>query len=246
MQAIILAGGLGTRLRDAVPDVPKPMAPINGRPFLEFLLGYWSAQGITRVVLSVGYKADTIQRHFGKRYGLLKIEYALEETPCGTGGGLLLATNHLGEEGPFLVLNGDTFFEVDLKAMMAAHLDKRAGVTMALLRVSGNSRYQGVMLGSDAALLALQGEPSTLESCLVNGGVYLFETSILIGKNWNVGDKLSLENDMFPAWIRGARRIYGYVSTGRFIDIGVPEDYHSASALLCDGPTVSRSQQQKP
>lgn len=239
MEAIVLAGGLGTRLQAAVPEVPKPMAPIKGRPFLERVLCYWSAQGIARVILSIGYKADTIQRYFGKTCGQLEIEYAIEEVPLGTGGGLLLASERLREQGPFLLLNGDTFFEVDLKTMVAAHLDKRAELTVALLRLPQTGRYQGVILGSDSSFVGFGAGAIDLESCLVNGGVYLFEKAILIGHGWNTGDKLSLESDMLPTWMEGARRVYGHISNGRFIDIGVPEDYYAAGALLCDGPTVS-------
>src|SRR3989338_2427013 len=126
------AGGLGTRPRKAVPDVPKPMAPVGNAPFLAHLLDYWIGRGITHAILSVGYKADVIREYFGDCYEGIPIEYAIEETPLGTGGGLLLAAERLRESGPFLVLNGDTFFEVNLREMVRFHLERLAELTMAL------------------------------------------------------------------------------------------------------------------
>lgn len=110
--AIILAGGMGTRLRSAVPDLPKPMAPIHERPFLEHQMDYWIGQGVSRFIVSVGYMKEVIMDHFGASYRATPLTYAIEEEPLGTGGGLLLAAQGLSET--FLVLNGDTFFEVDL------------------------------------------------------------------------------------------------------------------------------------
>ena len=108
-EAIVLAGGLGSRLKAAVPDVPKPMAPINGRPFLEYLVDYWAGQGVDRFVLSVGYKREVIEEHFAVRHKGMEMDYAVENQPRGTGGGLLLALKHLRRSGTFLILNGDTF-----------------------------------------------------------------------------------------------------------------------------------------
>src|SRR3989344_6164126 len=113
MEAIILAGGLGSRLRATVPDLPKPMAPIHGRPFLEYLLDYWAGQGVSRFVLSVGYKRDIIEEHFATRYKGTEADYAVEDQPLGTGGGFLLRLNPLGRTGPFLILNEGTYLEVD-------------------------------------------------------------------------------------------------------------------------------------
>ena len=121
MEAIILAGGLGRRLRAAVPDVPKPMAPINDHPFLEYLIDYWISQGVDRFVLSVGYKHEIIKRHFGTRYKGIDVDYAVEDQPLGTGGGLLLALKRLRRTGPSLIMNGDTFFKVDLAPMRRYH-----------------------------------------------------------------------------------------------------------------------------
>src|SRR5690349_1824955 len=141
--AVILAGGLGTRLRSAVPDLPKPMAPINGRPFLEYQLDYWIAQGIKRFVLSVGYRHEAITKHFGFRYKGVELEYAVEERPLGTGGGFLLAAEKVGRREPFLLLNGDTYFGVNLNILNACALEHDADWCMSLFRTSAKGRYMG-------------------------------------------------------------------------------------------------------
>ena len=232
MEAIILAGGLGTRLRHLIPDLPKPMAPIRGRPFLEYLLDYWITQGVTRVIFSVGYKAQAIQSHFGHCYNIGDLDYSVEEVPLGTGGGLLLAIDRLRQPGPFLVLNGDTFFEVELAGMVQLHREHSAAVTMALLEVPQNGRYQAIGLGAGATITSLASRQAPGGTYAVNGGVYLIEKSAMDGISWRPGDKLSLEEELFPALFEANRLFCGYVSSGRFIDIGVPEDYHAASALL--------------
>ena len=117
MEAVVLAGGLGTRLRQVVPDLPKPMAPVAGRPFLEILLGALAAKGIDRVVLSVGHRADAITGHFGHRWNGLEIDYAVEATPLGTGGAVRLALGHCRHD-PVLVVNGDTFLDLEVDALM--------------------------------------------------------------------------------------------------------------------------------
>src|SRR5438067_6674889 len=116
-EAIVLAGGLGTRLRSAVADVPKPMAPIRGRPFLEYLFDHWIDQGIRRFTLSVGYRHEVIVDHFGKAYHGATIRYAVERSPLGTGGALLGTLATFSVEAPVLLLNGDTYFAVDVKRL---------------------------------------------------------------------------------------------------------------------------------
>ena len=228
MEAIVLAGGLGTRLRSAVPDLPKPMAPVNGRPFLEHLLDYWITQGITRFILSVGYRHEAISVHFGAWHRSASISYAVEEQPLGTGGGLVLASTRLAAGGAFLVLNGDTYFEVPLPALVKLHAEKGADGTLALFRSPQAGRYAGVSVGAESELLALAaGE----KGGLANGGVYLMERRVLDGP-WPAGKAVSLEEDILPFALRAGRRLYGLECPGRFLDIGVPEDYARAGALL--------------
>jgi D-glycero-alpha-D-manno-heptose 1-phosphate guanylyltransferase len=232
MEAIVLAGGLGMRLRAAVPDLPKPMAPVNGRPFLEHLLDYWIAQGITRFILSVGYRNEAISVHFGAWHRSAAISYAVEEKPLGTGGGLVLARDLLSAGGTFLVLNGDTYFEVPLAALVRLHAATRADGTLALFRSPESGRYGGVRIGAEGELLALAANE---RGGLANGGVYLMEHSMLDGP-WPAGDAVSLEGDILPFALRSGRRLYGLECPGRFLDIGVPEDYVRAGALLSAPP----------
>ena len=159
ISALILAGGFGTRLRSAVPDLPKPMAPISGRPFLEYLLDYWMEHGVSHFVLAVGYRHEVIIDHFGNRYGDAEIEYVIEKTPRGTGGGLLLAANKLGKAEPFLLLNGDTYFAVDLKKLIEFSLANDADWCFSLFRTNETGRYMGLDISPEGKITALKSSP---------------------------------------------------------------------------------------
>jgi D-glycero-alpha-D-manno-heptose 1-phosphate guanylyltransferase len=229
VEAIVLAGGLGTRLRATVPDLPKPMAPVNGRPFLERLLDYWLQQGVTRFVLSVGYKHEAIMRHFGSAHRGVPVSYAVEDRPRGTGGGLLLAAGSLAAAGPFLVLNGDTYFEVSLEALRRFSALRRADATLALFRSPQQERYTGLKIGKAGEVLSLgAGE----KGGLANGGVYLMGRGMLEGGSWPSFSPLSLEEDILPFALRAGGRVFGLECAGRFLDIGVPEDYARAADVL--------------
>jgi len=229
-EAIILAGGLGTRLRDTVPDLPKPMAPINGRPFLEHQMDYWIAQGVTRFVLSVGFRRERIMSHFGDNYRGCEVAYAEEIKPLGTGGGLLLAVQKLKGDEPFLAMNGDTFFEVDLASLSRFHQEQDATVTVGLFEVENNDRYMGVQLNADGTIVSFKSEPGA--SQLANGGVYLMNRSLFDGLPWQAGDKLSLEDDLFGHCRQSGKKLCGMVYKGKFIDIGVPDDYRRAATVI--------------
>ena len=228
--AVILAGGLGTRLRSVVPELPKPMAPIGGRPFLEYQLDYWITQGVSRFVLSVGYRHETITEHFGSRYKGVLIEYAVEERPLGTGGGFLLAAKKLGHGGPFLLLNGDTYFEANWNVLDAFALEHDADWCFSLFRTSEKGRYMGIEMSSHGRITSLK---SGVEQGprLANGGVYWVHPRIL-SKAQTLSEKLSLEDDLFPGALAAGRRLFGVEFSGTFIDIGVPDDYHRAPSLL--------------
>lgn len=230
LEAIILAGGLGTRLRSSVPDLPKPMAPINGKPFLEHQMDYWIHQGVTRFVISVGYMREKITTHFKDSYRGVSIVYAEESTPLGTGGGLLLAYQKLIGDHDFIVMNGDTFFEVNLNALKACHLQKTASITLALFKVGINDRYMGIDLDPEGYIHKFKVDPGL--STLANGGIYMMRRDALIDLPWQPGEKLSLEDDLFQHIGQSKHQIAGLVSEGGFIDIGVPEDYQRAATLL--------------
>ncbi len=227
MEAVVLAGGFGTRLRSVVSDVPKPMAPVNGRPFLELLLEYWIAQGVRRFVLSTGYLAERIAAHFGNAWRGAHIAYAHENEPLGTGGGLLLASAQ-AQGDQVLVLNGDTFFAVELAPTLAFHREHEADCTLSLFRSGDTERYMGLRTADDGRILEL----SAARGGLANGGVYLFRTAALRALPWKPGERLSLEADMLSHGLGSDWRIFGRECTATFIDIGVPEDYRRAAQLL--------------
>jgi len=227
--AIILAGGMGTRLRSAVPDLPKPMAPIEGRPFLEHLMDYWIDQGVSQFVLSVGYKKEVIMDYLGSNYRSTPLTYAIEEEPLGTGGGLLLAAQGVSE--PFLVLNGDTFFEVDLAKLLKFHSDHSSDWTFSLFRTSEVGRYMGIEVKFDGTIESFKSGMGQQER-LANGGVYLVNPSVLTNKVFVPGSKLSLEDDVFPTLVAQDYNFFGLEFPGVFIDIGIPQDYFRAAEVL--------------
>ena len=235
-EAVILAGGLGTRLRAAVPDLPKPMAPVAGRPFLEWLLERWIAQGVRRFVLSVGYRAEVIRAHFGVRFGGAEIDYAVEETPLGTGGGLLLALARLEGGAPFLLLNGDTLLDVEWRALAAFHAERGAEITIALMHNTAEGRYGGVETDAHGRIRAF----GVRGAAVANSGVYLMDPRVLRARPME-NKPVSLENDLLPALIARGTRMYGMRCTGGFIDIGLPEDYARAAAFLAERTTERKS-----
>ncbi len=231
--AIILAGGLGTRLRSAVPDLPKPMAPIGGRPFLEYQLDYWIAQGVSHFVLSVSYRHEAIVDYFGNSYKGTELDYVIEQMPLGTGGGLLLAAEKVGNDAPFLLLNGDTYFAADLKALTKFSQANDADWCFSLFRTNEKGRYMGMDVSSQGQITSLKSGTGHLGR-LANGGVYWVHPRALRGGKFAPGDKASLEDDIFPAAMASGQRLFGIEFPGTFIDIGVPDDYHRAPALLVE------------
>jgi D-glycero-alpha-D-manno-heptose 1-phosphate guanylyltransferase len=227
--AIILAGGMGTRLRSAVPDIPKPMAPINNKPFLEYQLDYWIGQGIQRFILSVGYKRDIIISHFGTKYKNAFIEYVEEVEPLGTGGGLLLAARN--ENLPLLVLNGDTFFRVKLSDIVEYHCAMHSDWTFALFRSNEEGRYMGVQLDSKGKIFSLTSASNEI-GCQANGGIYVVNPDIFNKSIFLPGQKCSLEDELVPDLLASGQSVYGFPIQGEFIDIGVPIDYYRAAEIL--------------
>jgi len=229
--AVILAGGFGTRLRNVVPDLPKPMAPIGGRPFLEFQLDYWIAQGVSRFVLSVGYRHQVISDYFGNRYKDIELDYVIERIPLGTGGGLLLAAEKLSKADPFLLLNGDTYFAVGMKDLAEFAEANDADWCFSLFHTSEEGRYMGMEISPSGKITSLRsgaGNPS----CPANGGVYWVHPRALTGLGFVPGDKVSLEDDILPAAMNVGQRLFGITFSGTFIDIGLPDDYIRAPSLL--------------
>lgn len=231
--AIILAGGLGTRLKSAVSDVPKPMAPIENRPFLEYQLDFWIAKGLTEFTLSVGYLSEVISKHFGSSYRDARLTYSNEPTPLGTGGGVVRAIKMMEYNGSILLLNGDTFFNVDINDLLSFHNNNSADITIALSSVQKNTRFGAVTMNSHCEILALDsfGEG---RSELINGGVYILESGAIRDLALHFGNKFSFETEMLPLALERQLRMFGYLSNGAFIDIGTPEDYARAAAFLAE------------
>jgi D-glycero-alpha-D-manno-heptose 1-phosphate guanylyltransferase len=228
--AVILAGGFGTRLRSAVSDVPKPMAPINGRPFLEYLIDFWFEQGIKHFILSVGYKHEIISSYFGSKYHGATIDYVVEDMPMGTGGGLLASLKYLSNTNPVLLLNGDSFFDISISDLLKHHLTNRAAVTFSLFRTSERGRYMGMQLSDDGRILSL-GDKKNQSDVLANGGVYIVDPIAFDGFPAPTKQAISLEGDIFPGLLKSEAGMWGYQSNGLFIDIGVPEDYFRAQDM---------------
>jgi len=229
--ALVLAGGLGTRLRSVVPDLPKPMAIVSGRPFLEHLLDYWINQKVQHFVLSVGYRHEIIINHLGDHYKGAKIEYVIEESPLGTGGGLLLGAQKIGHKEPFLVLNGDTFFAVNLEKLISFSNTHNTDWCFSLFSANEVGRYMGMDISPQGFITSLQ-STTAKEGRLANGGVYWIHPRALHQTRFLPGSKCSLEEDIFPNAFDLGQRMMGIEFTGVFIDIGIPVDYNRAPNLL--------------
>ena len=228
--AVILAGGMGKRLRKAVPNLPKPMAPIRGRPFLEYLLDYWINQGVKKFILSVGYMSEVVIDHFGNNYKKADLLYSIEYQPLGTGGALLHSTKELTE--PFLVINGDTFAEVNLRSLISFHIKNYSEWTFALHRVNKNNRYMGVNLLQNGNISDFN-LSNKIDNQLINAGVYIMNPSALgIFDEESKKNTLSLENDFINIFMKKNKKIYGFEYEGLFIDIGIPDDYLLANKIL--------------
>ena len=225
MQAIILAGGLGTRLKSVINDVAKPMADINGRPFLQYMFDYLGPQGVKDVVLCVGYKSESITNHFGSEYEGINIAYSLEQQPLGTGGAVRQAMTLVAPDtSDVLVMNGDTFFDVDLDSMADFHQDKDADVTIALKWMEKFERYGMVDIEADSRIVGFR-EKEYQEEGYINGGIYVIDHNFF--RSQELPDKFSLEKDFHEVRYKDSD-YYGYPTDEYFIDIGVPEDYAKA------------------
>ncbi|MCI8515889.1 MAG: NTP transferase domain-containing protein [Hungatella sp.] len=222
MEAILLAGGLGTRLRSVVSDRPKPMALIQEKPFMEYVIRELAKQGIDQIIFAVGYKGSMVEEYFGDGRGFgVACAYAYEETLLGTGGAIRNAAEHMvGERA--LVLNADTFYRIDYHRLTRQMEEEDLDMALVLRQVEDISRYGQAVL-RDGRLTGFNEKSSQPKPGTINGGVYLM-TRQLIGEIPE--GKVSLEHDMIPQWLLGGKRLGGFVNDGYFIDIGIPEDYY--------------------
>lgn len=228
-QAIILAGGLGTRLRSVVSNVPKSMAPINGKPFLEYQMDYWIGQGVSSFIISVGYLKEKIIEHFRNSYKNIPIKYSVEISPLGTGGGLLMAADKIND--PFLLLNGDTWFEVNLSKLINFHREKGSECTFSLFKTEDFNRYMAIQINENGKITHLR-QKSKQNKFFANGGVYFIDPKILRNIYLNNIEFLSLEEQLFPDLFKKNTKFYGLIFEEKFIDIGIPDDYKKAKDML--------------
>lgn len=227
-EAVVLAGGFGTRLRSVVSDVPKPMAPVAGRPFLAYLLDCIERQGYGHVVLATGYMHEKVEECFGQRYRGISIDYARETSPLGTGGAMLNALQHCTEER-ITVLNGDTLFLVDHDELCRLADERTTGLAIAVRRVEDAGRYGSVEVAADGRITAFREKDPLTGPGLINGGIYRLHRSIFDG--WRCGQTFSFEKEIMQSRYR-EEAFYAYASDAYFIDIGIPDDYARAQTEL--------------
>jgi NDP-sugar pyrophosphorylase family protein len=222
--AAVLAGGLGTRLRPVVADRPKVLAPVAGRPFLAHLLYQLRRAGVREAVLLVGYGAEQVRDEFGDSHGGMRLAYSAEPEPLGTGGAVRLALPLLRSE-TVLLLNGDSYCDLDLAAFLRFHRERRAGASLALTHVQNASRFGRVVTGSGDRVERFEEKDPTPAPGWINAGVYLLARSLI--ESIPSGRAVSLEREALPGWV-AAGGAFGFPGGGRFIDIGVPESFAAA------------------
>lgn len=225
-EAIILAGGFGTRLQSVVKDVPKPLAPVAGRPFLAYLLDLLAAQGIRRVVLATGYLADLVESTLGRQWGEMSLVYSREDEPLGTGGAIVQAISHIRGETCF-VLNGDTYLALDYAQFDHFSEVDGCAIAVALAHVDDTARYGAVIL-DDMRIVGFS-EKGRQGGGYINAGVYRLTCKAL--QRFRHGEAFSFEHAVLTPAVASAM-VCGYTQTRDFIDIGVPEDYGRAQRIF--------------
>lgn len=226
-EAIILAGGLGTRLREAVPDLPKCMAPVNGRPFIAFVIHHLAKQGIKRFIFSLGYKSEAFLSFLATELDPGSYEIVIEEAPLGTGGAIQYASRQC-KEPVFVVVNGDSIFQTDLASLADFHFLYKSDCTLALKQMEKVDRY-GSVETDPTGKITLFREKQFFEKGMINGGVYLINKAYLLDKK--LPEKFSFETDFLQQFYNEGT-IFGIPQEGYFIDIGIPEDYLRAQTEL--------------
>jgi len=229
MQAIILAGGFGTRLQSVVKDIPKPMANIGELPFLAYLFTYLKNYNITDIVLSVGYLHKKITDYFGNYYLGINIKYAIEKESLGTGGAIVNSLQFIDQNQPVIVLNGDTFLQIDYQKLVSFYDKSNSDLTIVLRNVEDSSRYGSVEIDDKNLIVNFIEKNIQQKSGYINGGIYILNPKIF--SNYNLAKKFSFEQD-FLCEHTASIKPSGFVSKDYFIDIGIPEDYKKAANEL--------------
>lgn len=236
---LILVGGLGTRLRAALPDLPKPMAPVQGRPFLEYVLALLKRAGFRQIVFCVGYQAEKIEEHFGNgsHFGL-SIDYSREQELLGTAGAVKLAGPLVTAEN-FLLLNGDCYNEVDFGALLQQHDRTPATATLVAAHLEDRSRFGSLKIGSGHRVLGFEEKGAATGPGFINAGYYLFKRPVL--DMIPEGEVCSLERDVFPRLVE-QNAMYAFENRGAFIDIGLPEEWQRAPGILPSIDEINENQ----
>ncbi len=223
--AIILAGGMGTRLKTIISDLPKPMAPIMNVPFLTYQLNYLKHFGIKKVIFSVGYLSEKIIAHYNQSFENISIEYSIEKNPLGTGGGIRMAMSNLNED-LVLILNGDSFFDLNLEQFYNLHLEQKAEFSLALRYVNNSERYGNIEFNSSHQITSFIEKNQLNQSGYINAGVYILSKKLYL-QNTKPNINFSIEKDFFEKQLNQLI-IKGFEFKDYFIDIGIPEDYLKA------------------
>ncbi|MGN6533445.1 MAG: nucleotidyltransferase family protein [Ginsengibacter sp.] len=233
-EAIILAGGLGTRLQSVVSDVPKCMAPVAGKPFLHYVIDFLQKGQTQHFIFSVGYMHELIEEYLSKSYSHLNYTISLENEPLGTGGAIKLACEKSLEKN-VLICNGDTLYQIDISAISKLHVETNAACTLSLKPMHYFDRYGVVELNKDHSIKSFK-EKQYYTSGLINGGFYTLNVQSFLTEK--LAEKFSFEKDYLEKNIKNKSnekpKMYGIVQDAYFIDIGVPEDYARAQNELCN------------
>ncbi len=219
---VILCGGLGTRLRDVIGEVPKVMAQVGGRPFLDLIIEYLKDQGAERIILCTGYKAEVVEEYYrGHDFGLT-IDFSKEDEPLGTGGAIKNAREIILSDS-FFVFNGDSFLPVDLRAFLDFHKKNEALASILVSQVGKISDFGSIEIDKAGRIISFQEKIEGADKKMVNAGIYCFDKSIF--QHMPGDQKFMLENDLFPSLV--GNQFYGHYVDEEFIDIGTPERYQS-------------------
>jgi mannose-1-phosphate guanylyltransferase len=232
MQALVLAGGEGTRLRPLTHTVPKPVMPLAGRPFLTFMLDWLRGHGVDDVLLSCGFLAHAVEEVLGDAYEGMRLRYVHEDEPLGTAGPVRLAADERLLDDRLFILNGDVLTDMDLTAQLAFHQEKNAAATLALIAVEDTASYGVVPTAVDGAVEEfLEKSPGPAPTNRINAGAYVIEREVV--ERIAAGRAVSFEREIFPELVGSG--LYGFMSEGYWIDIGTPERYLEATYDLLSG-----------
>jgi D-glycero-alpha-D-manno-heptose 1-phosphate guanylyltransferase len=239
MEAIILAGGKGTRLKSMVSDRPKPLADVNGQPFLSILMSFLICQGCQHFILATGHQREMIRSQYADEYLGIPISYSEETAPLGTGGAFMNARQKLKKDGPFLVLNGDTFFPIDLGMLEKKFTETQSDVTIALFKTNESGRYGAAEQDKRGLIKLTTGRANAGESA--NGGMFMIEpTKVNLIRNMDL--PCSFESDFLPTLAKVGGRITGLTFNEPFSDIGIPQDYlHFCESMRLQKPPESKN-----